>query len=172
MLYSKYFPKLISNFVAPYNLVHTNVLEELTIPVSGAEDHNQNCRRCENFSIIFTLLNSRLQCEIWRSILRNFFQPSITLLLSVSSIIHVYVVYLTWKWRMEAGTRRFPYDDLITLKCWLQLQLPSLRPFPVFHSRTCLLPENHTNFLLEYDTPIYTLKVLMNKLIRKSEFLR
>jgi hypothetical protein len=35
-----------------------------------------------------------------------------------------------------------------------------------------LLPQNHTNFLLEYDTPIYTLKVLMNKLIRKSESLR
>jgi hypothetical protein len=64
--------KIITNFVAPYNLVHTNVLEELTIPVFGAEDHKENCPRCENFSIIFTLLNSGLQCEIWRSLLRNF----------------------------------------------------------------------------------------------------
>ena len=39
LLYSKYFTKLTSNFVAPYNLLDTNVLEEPTIPVFGA-DHN------------------------------------------------------------------------------------------------------------------------------------
>jgi hypothetical protein len=40
LFYSKYFTKLISNFLAPYNLVNTNVLEEPTLPVFGAGGHN------------------------------------------------------------------------------------------------------------------------------------
>jgi hypothetical protein len=72
LLYSKYITKLIYNCEAPYNLVDINVLVEPAIPVFGAEDHKQNCRRCENFSINFTLLDSSLECKIWRSLLRIF----------------------------------------------------------------------------------------------------
>jgi len=142
----------------------------------------KSCLRCRrqqiklstvwNCEYHFTILDSSLHCEIWRALLRNFFRPSVTLLLSGSSIMHVYAVYLTWKWRLEAGTRRFPCDNLRTLICWFQPQLPSLRPFPVFHSRTCFLHQNHMNFLLGYNTPIWTLKVSLSKSIRKWEFLR
>jgi hypothetical protein len=87
---------LKSNLVAPYNLVDTNVLEEPTIPVSGEKT---TTKIVDGVKILVSFYSTGFQSTVqnMKISITKFFQPSVTLLLPGSSIIQVYVVYLTWK---------------------------------------------------------------------------